>query len=482
MAKSKTVYICQNCGARRPKWEGKCSDCHQWNTLVEEVQKAAPSGKKKGWAIDGDNPTLSTVSLDQKITQTQELRINTHHQELNRVLGGGLIKGSFTLVGGDPGIGKSTLLLQMAGGLAKSKVKTLYISAEESVQQTALRAQRLGVHSPLVEVAAESSLENIIELTNIRQPQVLIVDSIQTVYSAEIQSAPGTVSQVRDCAAHLMSLAKSQGIAVFIVGHVTKDGHIAGPKVLEHMVDTVLSFEGDTNHQFRILRSVKNRFGAANELGVFQMASEGLQEVENPSEFFLEERGSALIGSSIFAAMEGTRPLLCEVQALSVQTPLAMPRRTSLGFDPNRVHLLVAVMDRYLGLELFKNDIFINIVGGLKVTEPAADLSVAASIISSNRTIEIDPKTCFIGEVGLTGEVRAASFIEQRIKEALKLGFKSFYLPYSNKKHLKGFDQKAQFYWLKSIDELSRLLEKNQRPLSSKTSYDSSSLEEELFS
>ena len=371
--------------------------------------------------------------------------------------------GSYTLLGGDPGIGKSTLLLQMAGGLARNSTQTLYVSGEESVKQTALRAHRLGITSPLVQVTAESHLETIINLAKKHQPHVLIVDSIQTIYLSEISSAPGSVSQIRECSSYLMSLAKSHNMSVFIIGHVTKDGHIAGPKVLEHMVDTVLSFEGDHNHQFRLLRALKNRFGATNELGVFQMDSRGLEEVTNPSELFLEERGQQLIGSAVYAAMEGSRPLLCEVQALNIFSPMAMPRRTSLGFDTNRVHLLTAVMDKQLKLELAKSDVFINIVGGLKITEPSADLAIAAALISSSTSQEINGKTCFFGEIGLTGEIRATPFSEERLREAEKLGFKYFVIPQSNRKHLKNWKGEGQIKWIRHISELPRQLHELKR-------------------
>jgi len=388
------------------------------------------------------------------------VRFDTGYQELNRVLGGGLAKGSFVLLGGSPGIGKSTLLLQMAGGLADNKSRVLYISGEESVAQTGSRAHRLGIKSPLIEIAAESNLHTIMDLARHRKPDVLVVDSIQTVYLSDLQAAPGSVSQVRECAGHLMGLAKQGDITVILIGHVTKDGTIAGPKVLEHMVDCVLSFDGDASYNFRLLRSLKNRFGAAQELGVFQMNAKGLEEVTNPSELFLEERGDQLIGSAVFASMEGTRPLLCEVQALTLSTPMAMPRRTALGIDVNRLHLLTAVLDRHLDIRLSQSDIFINVVGGLKLVEPAADLAVAAAILSTEGRKELDAKTVFFGEIGLTGEVRGVSFVETRMKEADKLGFQHFVIPFSNKKHLGDFklpkDKKISY--IKNVRELERLI------------------------
>ena len=456
---AKTTYTCQNCGAQYPKWGGQCGSCHQWNTLVEEI--ATKEGKKShGWSIQADQ-SPQVLRLDSQITEEAPAsqRWKTGLGELDRVLGGGLVPGGYILLGGDPGIGKSTLLLQMAGGLAKNAAHVLYVSGEESIRQTALRAKRLGVFSHDVKVAAESCLETIMGLAKKHHPQVLIVDSIQTVYLSEMNSTPGSVSQVRECSSHLMGLAKSHNMGVLLIGHVTKEGNIAGPKVLEHMVDTVLSFEGDTSHQFRLLRTLKNRFGATNELGVFQMDSGGLKEVSNPSELFLEERGNQLIGSAVYAAMEGSRPLLCEIQALNIFSPMAMPRRTSLGFDTSRVHLLAAVLDKQLDLELAKSDVFINVVGGLKLSEPSADLAVAAALISSATAQEINAESCFFGEVGLTGEVRATSFSEDRLREAEKLGFKYFVIPQSNKKHLKNWKGQGQIKWLSHLLELPRLID-----------------------
>ncbi|MCB0422248.1 MAG: DNA repair protein RadA [Bdellovibrionales bacterium] len=464
MAKAKTHFVCQECGSTYSKWSGQCRGCHQWNTLVEETLTPTLKSGARGWSVSEDSHQPGSRPkvhrLDRKLEQANDQRHRTGFQELDRVLGGGLVPGSFVLLGGDPGIGKSTLLLQMAGGLAKNKQHVLYISGEESVHQSALRAQRLGITSSQVEVASESLMENILSLTKDIRPDVLIVDSIQTVYLSELTAAPGSVSQVRECAAQLMALAKGQNIAVFIIGHVTKDGNIAGPKTLAHMVDTVLSFEGDSSYQFRLLRAQKNRFGATNELGVFQMKTEGLAEVDNPSEMFLEERGSDLMGSSVFAAMEGSRPLLCEIQGLTSSSPMAMPRRTSLGFDTNRVHLLVAVLDKHLDLGLSKCDVFVNVVGGLKITEPAADLAVAAALISTTNFQEMDGQTCFFGEIGLTGEVRRCQFADERIKEAEKLGFNHFVLPESNKKHLTKLLSKlnGNVVWIKRVAQLPAIL------------------------
>lgn len=460
-AKTKTIYTCQNCGAQRAKWEGKCSDCGAWNSYVEEIQLSEP--QTRGWSVGTGAPVsgaVKPVTLDQRLEDLKLERFDTGFGEFNRVLGGGLARGSFVLLGGSPGIGKSTLLLQMAGGLAKDQRKVLYISGEESVSQTGSRAHRLDIRSPHIEIGSESNLHHIMEMARHKKPDVLVVDSIQTVYLSELQAAPGSVSQVRECAGHLMGLAKQEQITVLLIGHVTKDGSIAGPKVLEHMVDCVLAFDGDTSYNFRLLRSLKNRFGAAHELGVFQMNARGLEEVLNPSELFLEDRGDQLIGSAVFASMEGTRPLLCEVQALTLSTPMAMPRRTALGIDVNRLHLLTAVLDRHLDIRLSHSDIFINVVGGLKLVEPAADLAVAAAILSTEGRKELDSKTCYFGEIGLTGEVRGVSFVETRLKEADKLGFKNFVIPFSNKRHLGDYKipKDKRITYVKNVHELYKTI------------------------
>lgn len=455
--KVKSVFICQSCGAQRPRWEGKCSDCGSWNSFVEELT-ASNSTENRGWALGSDKS--QPVALDQSLVESKMERWSTGYSELDRVLGGGLPRGSFVLLGGAPGIGKSTLLLQMSGGIAKHHKKVFYISGEESVAQTGSRAQRLGVNNPSILLLSESNLHQIIEHAKKMRPDVMVIDSIQTVYLPEIPAAPGSVSQVRECAGHLMVLAKQEGITVILVGHVTKDGNIAGPKVLEHMVDCVLSFEGDNSFQYRLLRSLKNRFGAALELGVFQMSGEGLSEVLNPSELFLQDRNQKQIGSAIFASIEGTRPLLCEIQALTIDTPLAMPRRTSVGVDLNRLHLLSAVIDRHLDIGLVKQDIYINVVGGLKVSEPAADLAVVAAILSNEGRKELSGKSLFFGEIGLTGEVRPVSFADIRIKEGDKLGFDHFVLPLANKKHLAELKipSTSKISYIKSLRDLNSIL------------------------
>lgn len=464
MAKTKTLYTCQECGSQYPKWQGQCRDCGQWNSLVEETLEPSPknlrTGQSRGW-VQTESSQVQTLRLNENAQNSNntDLRIRTHLQEWDRVTGGGLVKGSYLLLGGDPGVGKSTLLLQVCGQLGKKEVQALYISGEESPQQTLLRAHRLDIKTANVTVASENRIEVIRDLCAKHKPGLLIVDSIQTIYSSELQSAPGTVSQVRECASELLDLAKSTGTVVILVGHVTKEGGLAGPKVLEHMVDTVLSFEGEASQQFRILRALKNRFGPTNEIGVFQMNSMGLEEVKNPSELFLEERDKQAIGSSVFGAMEGTRPLLCEIQSLVNTSYFPNPRRHCVGIEINRVHLILAVLNRFLGLDFSQKDVFINVVGGLKLSEPAVDLAIAASLFSSQKNIYLPLKTCFIGEVGLTGEVRGVTQIYERVSEALKLGFTDFYLPYSNLKTLKKHDLKdAKIRGLKNIDQLKAAL------------------------
>lgn len=461
MAKIKTIYVCQNCGAQRPRWEGRCSDCGSWNTLVEEKSvTAAPTAKGRGagrvsWVgSEGSTPEVWSIDQVPEAGPNSVQRVSTSLLEMDRVLGGGLILGSYVLIGGDPGIGKSTIVMQMAGGLAKQNLKVLYVSAEESVQQTSMRARRLGV-SGAVNVASESRLESVLEMVLKTQPQVLIIDSIQTVFTGDLDSAPGSVSQVRECAARLLTLAKSQGVAVFLIGHVTKDGALAGPRVLEHMVDTVLSFEGDNHHHFRLLRALKNRFGATNELGVFQMSGGGLREVANPSEFFLEERKEARAGSSVFAGIEGSRPLLCEIQALTNSTPLTNPRRTSLGVDLNRVHMLLAVLEKHSRLSLAQKDVYVNVVGGLRLSEPGSDLALAAALLSSEVKKPLPASSCYFGEIGLTGEIRACSFAVERIKEAEKLGFQRIYLPASNEKYVESKPGKGvKYIYVREIRDL----------------------------
>ncbi|AVX21842.1 DNA repair protein RadA/Sms [Carboxydocella sporoproducens DSM 16521] len=424
MKREKTRYVCQNCGQVELRWLGRCPGCGEWNSLVEEVRqetRTATSGKK-----------IIPVPLPQIKTEKQE-RAATGLAELDRVLGGGLVRGSLVLVGGDPGIGKSTLLLQAAGYLAQ-KGPVLYISAEESLSQLRMRAERLGVEGPQVLAAAENCLEDILTAVDAGQDwQAVIIDSIQTVHSREITSAPGSVSQVRHCTGLLLDLAKGREIATLIVGHVTKEGALAGPRVLEHMVDTVLYFEGERHQNYRLLRAVKNRFGSTNELGLFEMTGSGLIDVSNPSGLLLAQRPVGEPGSVVVVAMEGSRPILVEIQALISPGNLANPRRMTSGLDYQRVALLLAVLEKRLGMQLSHMDAFVNVAGGLKLTEPAVDLGVAVALASSWRERSVDPEMVIIGEVGLTGEVRRVNQMEKRLQEAARIGFKRAVVPSGQK-------------------------------------------------
>lgn len=425
MAKAKaTVFFCQNCGHESAKWLGQCPGCHEWNTFAEELvdkKSIGKTGKRSGDAA-------RVVPLSE-IVMTQERRISTGMKELDRVLGGGIVQGSLVLVGGDPGIGKSTLLLQVCRNLAKQGERVLYISGEESLQQIKIRAERIGTFADSLKLLCETNLESIREVIEREKPQFVVIDSIQTMYNEEVTSAPGSVSQVRESTGALMQIAKGKGISVFIVGHVTKEGVVAGPRVLEHMVDTVLYFEGDRHAAYRILRGVKNRFGSTNEIGVFEMRREGLAEVENPSEYMLNGKPEGASGSVVACSIEGTRPILIEVQALVCRTNFGMPRRTAAGTDFNRVNLLMAVLEKRLGLQLGNCDAYVNIAGGIRMNEPALDLGIVLAVISSYKEQAIDGKTICFGEVGLSGEVRAVSMAEQRVLEAKKLGFKTCILP-----------------------------------------------------
>jgi DNA repair protein RadA/Sms len=428
--KTKTLFTCQKCGYQSAKWLGRCPDCDSWNSLVEEVQyKGAP-------APEGTGVSASPVSFTE-ITGETEMRLPTGIAEFDRVLGGGLVAGSLVLIGGNPGIGKSTLLLQAMDLLAGTAGDVLYVSGEESARQIRLRGTRMGVSAGALFILAETSLEKIVAQIHRMKPRVVVIDSIQTVFTAALESAPGSVSQVRESAGRLMMFAKGSGIPVLLVGHVTKDGAIAGPRILEHMVDTVLYFEGDTGHPFRILRAVKNRFGSTNEIGVFEMQDVGLVEVKNPSELFLAERPLGVSGSVVTAAIEGSRPLLVEMQALVTGSPLGMPRRTTIGVDHNRLALLVAVLEKKVGLSLAGQDIFLNVAGGVKLNEPAADLGMVVAVASSHLDKTVDPHCLVIGEVGLAGEVRGITQPEMRIKEAAKFGFRRCILPAGNLKQVK---------------------------------------------
>ncbi|MDI6889951.1 MAG: DNA repair protein RadA [Thermodesulfovibrionales bacterium] len=431
MPKIKTFYQCQSCGYTSPKWLGRCPDCGTWNSLVEERKEAVTRQSSFLTHLGKSEPqSLSSI------TGGYGQRTSTGMKELDRVLGSGVVTGSVILVGGDPGIGKSTLLLQALSGLSRYG-RVLYVSGEESPEQIKIRAERLSINSNEIILLSETSLEGIINTASKLSPKIIVVDSIQTVYTEELVSAPGSVSQVRECAAKLMIFAKRSDIPVFLVGHVTKEGTIAGPRVLEHIVDTVLYFEGDRGHSYRILRTVKNRFGSTNEIGVFEMSDSGLIEVENPSELFLLERPLNVSGSTVVASLEGTRPLMVEIQSLVSQTNFGMPRRTTIGVDFNRVNLLVAVLEKRAGLHLGGMDIFVNVVGGLRIIEPAVDLGIIATIASSLKNIPIDPKTFVFGEAGLSGEIRAVTQAEARIKEASKIGFKRAVMPLGNSEKIK---------------------------------------------
>jgi DNA repair protein RadA/Sms len=430
--KTKTVFSCQNCGYQSPKWLGRCPDCNSWNSFVEEDYTAPSAKTKERTALYKDEPVLL-----KDVEVKEGSRLKTNIQELDRVLGGGIVGGSVILIGGDPGIGKSTVSLQVSNQLTKQNVTVLYVSGEESVAQTKLRAKRLGAGKEgNLYIVNQTDLSFIVEYINKINPEVVIIDSIQVIFEPTISSSPGSVSQVRECAGILTQLAKTRGISIFIIGHVTKEGTIAGPRVLEHIVDTVLYFEGDRFSLYRILRAVKNRFGSTNEIGVFEMAPEGLREVKNPSQIFLSERPKDVSGSVVASILEGTRPLLVEIQALVSKSSFGYARRRAQGFDYNRLALLIAVLEKRMGLALEAEDIFVNVAGGIKIEDPAADLAVAVAIVSAFREQLVVPETVVIGEVGLAGEVRSISQANLRINEAEKLGFKHCVLPRNNFKSL----------------------------------------------
>ncbi len=421
----KTVYFCQECGYESAKWMGQCPGCKTWNTFVEETVSAKknPSGNLKASEKRQDPVILKDISLSEDERQTTQIG------ELDRVLGGGIVPGSLVLVGGDPGIGKSTLLLQVCRNLAENQVAVLYISGEESLRQIKLRANRIGDFNDKMQLLCETNLEVIREVIERKKPDVVVIDSIQTMFHEDVSSAPGSVSQVRESTNILMQIAKGMGISVFIVGHVTKEGNVAGPRVLEHMVDTVLYFEGDRHASYRVLRAVKNRFGSTNEIGVFEMCNTGLEEVKNPSEYMLNGRPEDASGSVVACSMEGTRPILVEIQALVCQSNFGIPRRTAVGTDFNRVNLLMAVLEKKVGIHLGTSDAYVNIAGGMKMTEPAIDLGICLAIVSSCKDVVIPDKVMVFGEVGLSGEIRAVSMAGQRVQEAKKLGFETVMLP-----------------------------------------------------
>ncbi len=434
MAKTKQVFFCQECGYESSKWVGQCPGCRTWNTFVEE-KVVVGAGKHASTKAVSKAPT-SIFNID----TAEDTRIGTGIKELDRVLGGGIVTGSLVLVGGDPGIGKSTLLLQVCRNLSDSNHKVLYISGEESLQQIKMRAERIGEFNNDMLILCETSLDSVENSITNTLPEVVIIDSIQTMYSEEVSSVAGSVSQVREVTNRLMQIAKQQNIAIFIVGHVTKEGTVAGPRTLEHMVDTVLYFEGEKSAVYRVLRGVKNRFGSTNEIGVFEMKQQGLTEVDNPSKVMLDGRPVDASGSIVVCSMEGTRPILIEIQALVSQTNFNMPRRTALGIDYNRVNLLMAVLEKRAGLQLAGCDAYVNIAGGMKLNEPAIDLGIILAIVSSYKNRTIDEHIIIFGEVGLAGEIRGVSMAEQRIKEAVKMGFTTCILPKTNKDNINSID------------------------------------------
>ena len=449
MAKGKnSVFFCQSCGYESTKWMGQCPACKEWNTMVEEVVD-------KKTTVTHKQITELQVSKLNDVQSSSEERLDTHIKELNRVLGGGIVPGSLVLVGGDPGIGKSTLLLQTCRSLSDQHTSVLYISGEESLQQIKMRADRIGTFSDDMMLLCETNLDLIQGVIEERRPQVVVVDSIQTMFRENVNSAPGSVSQVREATSVLMRLAKERGIAIFVVGHVTKEGTVAGPRVLEHMVDTVLYFEGDRYAAYRILRAVKNRFGSTNEIGVFEMCQTGLREVPNPSEYMLDGKPQNASGSIVVCTMEGTRPLLVEIKALVCHSAFGMPRRTAAGVDYNRVNLLMAVLEKTVGVKLSDQDAYINIAGGMKISEPAVDLGLVLSIISSFRNRPIAEDVICFGEVGLSGEVRSVNMVEQRIAEARKLGFKQCILPKVCMKNI----QQVDGMQLKGVENVREALE-----------------------
>lgn len=452
MAKAKkSIFFCQNCGHEESKWLGQCPVCRQWNTFVEEKVTVAKTGGQTKSLKEAEVVALSSVQTD------KEERVCTGIGELDRVLGGGIVPGSLVLVGGDPGIGKSTLLLQVCQRLTERKQKLLYISGEESLKQIKLRADRMGTFTDDLLLLCETNIETIRSVIEKERPSLVVIDSIQTMYSEEVSSAPGSVSQVREATNIFMQIAKGMGISIFIVGHVTKEGTVAGPRVLEHMVDTVLYFEGDRHASYRILRGVKNRFGSTNEIGVFEMRQDGLREVENPSEFMLNGRPENASGSVVACSMEGTRPILLEIQALVCRSNFGMPRRTAAGTDYNRVNLLMAVLEKRLGLPLSNYDAYVNIAGGIRINEPAVDLGIVLALVSSYKNRPVSEDVLVFGEVGLSGEVRAVNMPEQRVSEAKKLGFQTCILPAVSLDAVKNI-QGIKLLGVKSINEAIDLI------------------------
>lgn len=431
MAKEKTIFLCNSCGYESPKWAGKCPSCGAWNTLVEKVVRSTPASR----AFSSGNERLQTLPvLIDDVAADALPRMDLSDGELNRVLGGGLVPGSLVLLGGEPGIGKSTLVLQTILGMPSRKV--LYVSGEESVQQIKLRADRIAHERGNCHIVCETSLETVFTHIKNVSPELLVIDSIQTMCSEAVDSSPGSMSQVRECTAMLLKFAKENNVPVILIGHITKDGAIAGPKILEHIVDVVIQFEGDQHHMYRVLRSIKNRFGSTAELGIYEMRREGLRQVTNPSELLLSDRHCGMSGVAIASAIEGVSPFLIETQALVSTAAYGTPQRSATGFDIRRMNMLLAVLEKRVGFKLAQKDVYLNIAGGLRVNDPAIDLSVISAILSSNMDVEVEPTLCMAGEVGLSGEIRPVNRIEQRIAEAAKLGFKRIIIPKSNTKHL----------------------------------------------
>lgn len=453
MAKTKTAFVCQNCGANYPKWTGKCASCNEWNTLVEEVVfKESKSGLRRSFT---ENLAKKPVPITQVSTEDAE-RIPVPDEELNRVLGGGLVPGSVTLIGGDPGIGKSTLLLQL--GLNTTGKKTLYVSGEESANQIKMRAERIGkLHDDLL-LLTDTSMARVMERIEEAEPDLVIIDSIQTLQSAEIDSVPGSVAQIRECTGELIQYAKETNTPVILIGHITKEGNIAGPKVMEHMVDVVLQFEGDRQHLYRLLRSSKNRFGSTNELGIYEMQGAGLKEVNDPSQVLMTQRDEGLSGSAIAASMEGGRPMMIEVQSLVGTAAYGTPQRTTTGFDVRRLHMLLAVLEKRCGFQIGRFDVFLNMAGGIRVDDPAIDLAAVCSVLSSSEDYPIPAKNCFAGEVGLSGEIRPITRLEQRIREAEKLGFEEIYVSGYGLKGISTTGFGIEVVSVKRIDEVFQRL------------------------
>lgn len=451
MSKVKTSFFCQNCGVQYFKWQGQCNSCKEWNTIVEEVIQKE---EKPSWNASGAIVTTSPKPLRiDEIDASQEVRLDTTDEELNRVLGGGLVAGSLTLLGGEPGIGKSTLLLQIA---LKLPYKTLYVSGEESQKQIKMRAERIETQDNNCYVLTETKTQNIFKHIEDTQPEIVIIDSIQTLHSDYIEASAGSISQIRECTAELIKFAKQTGVPVILIGHITKDGTIAGPKILEHMVDTVLQFEGDRNHVYRILRSLKNRFGSTSELGIYQMQNSGLRQVSNPSELLISHKEEQLSGTAIASTLEGMRPLMIEIQALVSSAVYGTPQRSSTGYNAKRLNMILAILEKRVGFRLAQKDVFLNVTGGISVDDTAIDLAVVAAILSSNEDVSVEKDFCFAGEVGLSGEIRPVSRVEQRIQEAEKLGFSTIFISKYNKISLK--NTAIQIKFVSKIEDVVQYL------------------------